>query len=675
MSLKRSKAILGLFSVLIMMHHLSQRTSASFVPAEFRRPGLEVFVSIGYLLVSFFFFCSGYGLIKSLRSKEHYMKGFLIKRLNRVLLVFVLIQLIYLLVRFAFSATSLPLNPYSWFVYTIVILYFGFFLVYRKEGRYSLRLMALWILAYCVICHALVLGNWWINSVPTFLLGICVADHEEAFQKKFSAHRLPGIVIPAAVSLICFFVSENADPIGRSLGIPAYGIINFLLLCFQILACFAFSLAVYAATLLCGNRPAGKVRKAACSVLLFFGGMTLEFYLIHGLFVNLFGYLFFLDSVPSVCYIRNVFLYIVIVFSLSAVSAFLLKKGADLITEGYRHSEIFQRFCAGAKKAAVIFAALFVVSTAAYSVYRHSLSADAEKKLEEYRDEHITFHDAEDAKVAALCTGEGPNTLVFLGGEFDACPTLSLRVLTDKLSNRYRCVIIDYPGKGFSPDTDGERTADYFADLIHGTLASAGEEQNIVLVADQMSALYAYRYIEKYPENLSGFIGISPYVPELAMHFLGGNYRSVDEYRWYLNRVIQLEGFGQKIRNLTGFSGLQTSVFPDLFYGSGLKEYYPVMDEMFIRHYLGDAHRNELTHIYDNCTASENFLLPQDLPCLLFLDYDAKKTDPFGINWTDAYNRMITNDGIQHIEILNGDVYAVYYRSATIAEKIAGFLK
>jgi membrane-bound acyltransferase YfiQ involved in biofilm formation len=179
MSKKTSKRILGLFAILIMMHHLAQKTSAFWIPDVYRQPGLGAFVPIGYPVVSFFFFCSGYGLIKQLRKKEDYMNGFLIRRLNRLLLVFVLTQIIFLLVRFAFEAVDLPLNPYSWFVYTILILYVGFFLIYRKNRRTDLLFMALWILGYSVVCHILVTGNWWINTAPVFLLGIYAADHEE----------------------------------------------------------------------------------------------------------------------------------------------------------------------------------------------------------------------------------------------------------------------------------------------------------------------------------------------------------------------------------------------------------------------------------------------------------------------------------------------------------------
>lgn len=184
MSKTKSKNILGIFSILIMMHHLGQRTSAFWLPDDIRRPGLEVFVPIGYLLVAFFFFCSGYGLIKSLQTKEDYMKGFLVKRLNRILLVFVITEIIYLVFRTLYAVLELPANPYSWFVYAIVVLYVGFFFIYRRKNKFSLILMTIWVIGYSVICYLLVKGNWWINATPAFLVGIYMAEHERTGEEK-----------------------------------------------------------------------------------------------------------------------------------------------------------------------------------------------------------------------------------------------------------------------------------------------------------------------------------------------------------------------------------------------------------------------------------------------------------------------------------------------------------
>ena len=59
-------------------------------------------------------------------------------------------------------------------------------------------------------------------------------------------------------------------------------------------------------------------------LLAFFGGITLEFYLMHGIFVELFGYNF-LDILPSVSYIKSVPLYLIVLFACSVPAALLLK--------------------------------------------------------------------------------------------------------------------------------------------------------------------------------------------------------------------------------------------------------------------------------------------------------------------------------------------------------------
>ena len=230
MSIKKSKRILGLFAILIMMHHLGQKTSAFWVPETVRQHGLEIFVPIGYLLVSFFFFCSGYGLVKSMRTKEDYFKGFLVKRLNRILFVFLVTQIIWLFSRIAKDAVWMPFNPYSWYVYTIIVLYIGFFLIYRKENKYSLLLMTAWILGYSVVCYIMITGNWWYNSALIFVLGIYMADREnkkdrdiDLGEEKISKkNKIVKLCILAVIMIAAFIISENGANIYNLLHMTNY---------------------------------------------------------------------------------------------------------------------------------------------------------------------------------------------------------------------------------------------------------------------------------------------------------------------------------------------------------------------------------------------------------------------------------------------------------------------
>ena len=667
MSVKKSKNILGLFSILIMMHHLGQKTSAEWVPAIVRQHGLEVFVPIGYLLVSFFFFCSGYGLIKSMRTKEDYFKGFLVKRLNRVLMAFIITEVIYLIVRIVNDVTELPLNPYSWFIYTIIILYIGFFMIYRKENKSSFLLMAVWILAYSVICYILIKGNWWMNATPVFLFGIYIADHEDKIKKK-----IPMIIVSGVIFVVTFFLAENRDAIYRALKISDYGIINIATIILQIAACSCFSLVIY---LFASLKPDPEKENVISKFLSFYGSMTLEFYLIHGLFVQMFGHHFMNDSTAPIYYIKNVFVYVIVVFALATASAFVLKKIGDFLSGMYKKSDVFKKFCKDQKRNAIIVCAIFLVITIGYSAHRHQLSADAKKNLEKYEKENIKHVNVNGTDVAVYDAGEGEYTVVLLGADDNPCPTLYLRPLANKLTDSYRVVIIDYPGKGYSGESDAERTTEYFADITHETLSQLGVTENIVLVPNFLSSIYTYRYIEKYPGEVAGFVGLDAVMPEIAEHVLEGNYNSVDEYRWYIRRITRLQKIEQKIMTATGYVKLQTPLYEYVFQGSGLKDYYPVMEEMHVRRYMQSAHLNERKNIYDNCESVAGYHLPDNLPAEFLLDNYVKSTNIYGVDWAKQYGKMITNKEIQSVEIISGNPYVIYYNPDIIAKKIDELLQ
>ena len=695
MSKTKSKNILGIFSILIMMHHLGQRTSAFWLPDDIRRPGLEVFVPIGYLLVAFFFFCSGYGLIKSLQTKEDYMKGFLVKRLNRILLVFVITEIIYLVFRTLYAVLELPANPYSWFVYAIVVLYVGFFFIYRRKNKFSLILMTIWVIGYSVICYLLVKGNWWINATPAFLVGIYMAEHERTGEEKISTeneekspekntkkdpnknpnkNKVFRIILSIVVLAICFVITESANKIFLMLHLNNYGAINFMVIILQIIASSAFSLAIF--YIVSGMREEKQREKIPIyrKILSFYGDMTLEFYLIHGLFVQLFSHHFMNDTAMPVCYIKNVLLYVIVVFILSTISAFAIRKGEDFIGFLYEKADTFRRFCDDQIKYIIAVIALFIVITAAYGTYRHKHSADNADLVKKYQEEAITYVDVKGSKVATYMAGTGDYVVVLLGADTDCCPTLSLRPLANNLDDDFQVIIIDPPGKGYSQDTEDNRTSDYMADVIHETLEKTGKTENVILASNQISSLYCYKYIEKYPQDVVGYVGIDAIFPELGKHFFEGNYSSVEEYRWHVKRVSRMNLINQNLMQLTGYVRFQMPVFEYLFYGSGLKEYYPVMEEMFIKNYMKEAHLSEQENIYDNCMAVDAFKLPEDFHTMFILDNYIKSTDVYGINWRQQYKKMITNKDIQSIVIVDGDPNIAYYKPAVIAKKIGDFV-
>ena len=80
---------------------------------------------------------------------------------------------------------------------------------------------------------------------------------------------------------------------------------------------------------------AGMKIKIGNRFLAFMGGLTLEFYLIHGLFIELFGFNF-IDVAKSIYYIKNVALFTAVVFILGLLSAVLLQKFHNLLLHGVK---------------------------------------------------------------------------------------------------------------------------------------------------------------------------------------------------------------------------------------------------------------------------------------------------------------------------------------------------
>ena len=88
LNFQQTKNMKGILSILVFLTHLDglklKKTSYYF----FSR------LKYGYILVGFFFFYSGYGLMKQYLTKNNYLKGFLRKRLITILIPFYLVNTI-----------------------------------------------------------------------------------------------------------------------------------------------------------------------------------------------------------------------------------------------------------------------------------------------------------------------------------------------------------------------------------------------------------------------------------------------------------------------------------------------------------------------------------------------------------------------------------------------------
>lgn len=339
MSLSQTKCIQGFFAMCILFHHVGQKTSASWNPEQYIVHGLDFFVPIGFWFVSIFFFCSGYGLYKSYKEKANYLNNFIERRIRPLIVTFWSISLIFLLTRFITGEeiNILQIINYAfgielctsnlWFVLVLIIFYLAFYFSFKfiKNDNISLVTTIFTVIIYTLLATIIINeagwfeGEWWYNSVHLFSIGLLFAKFEAPIVSHIKKFYYLYLVL--LVSTLLFlspfseYIKDKYSVYGKDyelLTLFTYKWIN-LLVEMAVSSCFVFITFIINMKIRIGN-----------NLLKFMGGLTLEFYLIHQLYVEMFGYQF-LKIIPNPLYIRNVSVYLLVVLVLSIISAVFLK--------------------------------------------------------------------------------------------------------------------------------------------------------------------------------------------------------------------------------------------------------------------------------------------------------------------------------------------------------------
>lgn len=333
MSFEQTKAYLGFCAVIVVFHHISQATCASWLNPRYIRHGLDIFLTAGYPMVAMFFLCSGYGLYKSAKTKPDFFKNFIPARIIPILIPTLLTTLVYIFFMYwrhipftidsPFGVNSHNTwHPYIWYVPCIILMYLLFYIGFGliKNDLAGILVVAGGIVGYIIFCIRLHYGTWWFNTPHMFLVGILIAKYEKTFFekcKKLYVLRLIGTIL---IFPVLWFLGDNAGGIYLTVNKLPYDFVNGykcdLVSCiFQVLYTLAFMSLYYLISmkLKIGNKVLG-----------FLGKFTLELYVIHGIFIHMFGYRMINDGVKPVYYIENVSLFVMVVLILSIPTSYAL---------------------------------------------------------------------------------------------------------------------------------------------------------------------------------------------------------------------------------------------------------------------------------------------------------------------------------------------------------------
>ena len=308
LSNKSTKSLKGLLALLIIFHHISQKitTGENFSNFEY----------MGRYIVALFFFLSGYGLYFQYRNNATYMENFLKKRLVRIFIPFFVFIVIYVIYRAALGEvvnvdfflsfwkdhSNIIYN--GWFINSIIVLYVIFYVSFvgkdSKIAEYKLVFLTLVYIFWKAYQNH---GDWEYVSIMAFLLGVFWMKNRASIDKILEKNYFIFLVSFS----ILMYIFHHYDVIMKNIGITNeyvyYGIVGNL--------CTTVFVVYF---LLLTNKL-----NFSNKYLDFLGDISFEIYMIHGLVMHCLGKFFVSSDVNDV-------LYTIVVFCVSIISAYYIKK-------------------------------------------------------------------------------------------------------------------------------------------------------------------------------------------------------------------------------------------------------------------------------------------------------------------------------------------------------------
>ncbi|MEK3727376.1 MULTISPECIES: alpha/beta hydrolase [Lysinibacillus] len=275
-------------------------------------------------------------------------------------------------------------------------------------------------------------------------------------------------------------------------------------------------------------------------------------------------------------------------------------------------------------------------------------------KIEQGKIEHygqlITVNEG---KMNVTIQGKGAETIVLLPGFGTAAPTLDFKPLIEELTPHYRVVSIEPFGYGLSDDTDKERSTDNIVSEIHEAL-QALKIDRYMLMGHSIAGIYGLDYVNKYPNEVTAFVGIDSSVPT----------QDGMDTKFPIKSLQLLKKTGIA-RVLIKFSD---DPYAGLPYDDDTKEQIRMITN---KNFYNTSTSNELTNIEMNFTAAKNVTFPKDLPLLLFVQ---AKSEGIEKNWIPLHEEQVKNSVHGKVITLDGDHYLHHTRSQEIVENLKEFM-
>ena len=271
--------------------------------------------------------------------------------------------------------------------------------------------------------------------------------------------------------------------------------------------------------------------------------------------------------------------------------------------------------------------------------------------------------------------GKGEKTIVLLSGMGTPSPIIDFRPLSDKLSENYKVVTIEYAGYGLSEDSNIERNNKAIVEEIRETLNELEIKPPYILMPHSISGVYAMQYMNMYPSEVEAMIGIDSSVPNQGKY--ENSDAGISDGIYYLARFMDKTG-------LTRLSYISGAPFLKEMECSGTysEEDMKIVKSLFSRKSISKAQFSENRLLMDNLRSLYDTKYPDNIPILFILSDDScrqynkeMKEKGFNSTWESLHDEVISNPHIQKTIYLDGKHYLHWTQAETIVDNTKEFIE
>lgn len=182
----------------------------------------------------------------------------------------------------------------------------------------------------------------------------------------------------------------------------------------------------------------------------------------------------------------------------------------DKVGRGTDESKIMERYTMKKFLKVILIIALAVIILLIAIYINHQIRLNQESKLRSPLGQIV---EVDGHNMSIYTEGAGDTTLVFMSGGGTCSPILDFKSLYALLSDKYKIVVVEKFGYGFSDVVDKSRDIDSILEDTRAALNAAGLSAPYVLCPHSMSGLEALFWAQKYPDEVSAIVGLDMAVP------------------------------------------------------------------------------------------------------------------------------------------------------------------